>query len=66
MSTPNQIVAERIVAGLEAEDILLSASAKGLAEKLASGRLGGSDWVTLFGRDQETRKQHGKDETQKH
>lgn len=66
MSNPNQTVAGRIVAELEAKDVLLPASAKGLAEKLASGRLGSSDWITLFGLDDKTRKQNAKDETQKH
>lgn len=66
MSNPNQIVAERIVAALEAKDILLPASTKGLAGKLEAGRYGTSDWVTLFGLDDKTRKQNAKDETQKH
>jgi hypothetical protein len=66
MSNPNQIVAERIVAALEAKDILLPASTKGLAAKLEAGRYGSSDWVTLFGLDDKTRKQNAKDETQKH
>jgi hypothetical protein len=66
MSNPNQIVAERIVAALEAKDILLPASTKGLAAKLEAGRYGSSDWVTLFGLDNKTRKQNAKDETQKH
>ena len=54
------------IAALEAKDVLLSASTKGLADKLATGRLGGSDWGTLFGLDDKTRKQNAKDETQKH
>ena len=66
MNNPNQIVAERIIAALETKDILLPASTKGLADKLAAGRLGSSDWVTLFGLDEKTRKQNAKDETQKH
>lgn len=66
MSNPNQIVAERIVAALEAKDILLPASTKGLADKLAAGRVGGSDWVTVLGLDDKTRKQNAKDKTEKH
>jgi hypothetical protein len=66
MSNPNQTVAERIVAELEAKGLLLPASTKGLTEKLAAGRVGGSDWVTLFGLDAKTRKQNAKDETKKH
>ena len=66
MSNPNQIVAEHIIAALEAKDILLPASTKGLAAKLETGRCGSSDWITLFGLDNETRKQNAKDETQKH
>jgi hypothetical protein len=65
MSNPNQTVAERIVADLEAKDILLPASTTGLAAKLASGRLTSSEWITLFGLDANTRKQNGKDEAQK-
>lgn len=66
MSNPNQTVAERIVTALEAKDVLLPASMKGLADKLAAGRLGSSDWVTLLGLDAKTRKQNVKDESQKH
>ena len=66
MSTPNQIVAERTIAALEANDILLPASTKGLADKLANGRVGGSDWITLIGLDDKSRKQNAKNETQKH
>ena len=66
MSNPNQTVAERIVAALEAKDILLPVSTQGLTEKLAAGRLGGSDWVTLLGLDAKTRKQNVKNETKKH
>ena len=66
MSNPNQTVAERIVAALEAKDILLSASTKGLAVKLAAGKVGSSDWVTLFGLDGKVRNQNVKDKTQKH
>ena len=66
MINPSQIVAERIVTALEAKDILLPASTKGLAAKLEAGRYGSSDWVTLFGFDDKTRKQNAKDETQKH
>jgi hypothetical protein len=66
MSNPNQVVAERIVAALESKDVLLPVSMKGLADKLAAGRLGSSDWVTLFGLDDKARKQNAKDETQKH
>lgn len=61
MTTPDQIVAERIVAALEAKDILLPASTKGLCEKLAAGRIGSSDWITLVGTDANTRKQNAKD-----
>ena len=66
MSNPNQIVADRIVAALEAKDVLLPASTKGVAAKLAAGRYGGSDWVTLLGLDAKTRKQNAKEETPKH
>jgi hypothetical protein len=66
MSNPNQIVAERIVTALEAKNILLPASTKGLAGKLEAGRYSSSDWVTLFGLDDNTRKQNVKTETQKH
>lgn len=66
MTNPNQTVAERIVAALDTKDILLPASIKGLADKLAAGRVASSDWVTLFGLDDKTRKQNAKDETQKH
>jgi hypothetical protein len=66
MSNPNQIVADRIVAALEAKDVLLPASTNGLAVKLGAGRLGGSDWVTLLGLDTKARKQNAKEETQKH
>jgi hypothetical protein len=66
MNNPNQIVAERIVAALEAKDILLPASTKGLAGKLEAGRYSSSDWVTLLGLDDKTRKQNAKAETQKH
>ena len=66
MSNPNQTVAARIVAALEAKDILLPASTKGLVDKLAAGKVGGSEWVTLFGLDEKARKQNAKDETQKH
>ena len=62
MSTPNQIVAERIVAALEQKGILLPDSTKGLGEKLAAGRLSWSDWVTVFGLDAKSRKQNAKDE----
>lgn len=66
MKTPNQTVAERIVTALEAKQILLPASTKGLAEKLANGRVASSDWVTLFGLDEKTRKANAKqNETQK-
>ncbi len=66
MSNPNQIVAERIVAVLEAKDLLLPASTKGLAEKLEAGRYSSSDWITLLGIDDKARKQNAKAETQKH
>lgn len=66
MSNPNQIVAEFIANILESKDVLLPASTKGLADKLAAGRVGSSDWITLFGLDDKTRKQNAKEETQKH
>ncbi len=66
MSSPSQIVAERIIAALEAKNVLLPASTKGLADKLATGRVGSSDWVTLFGLDDKTRKQDAKVKTQEH
>ena len=66
MSNPNQIVADRIIAALEAKDVLLPASTKGLAGKLEAGRYSSSDWVTLFGLDDKTRKQNAKTETKKH
>jgi len=66
MSNPNQIVAARIITALEAKDILLPASTKGLAAKLEAGRYGSSDWVTLFVLDDKTRKQNAKDEIKKH
>ena len=63
MSTPNEIVSQRIVDALQAKDILLPASIKGLAENLSCGQLGSSQWVTLFGLDQKARKQDVKDQT---
>lgn len=63
MSNPTQIVAERIVTALEAKGILLPTSTKELADKLAAGRYGASEWITLFGLDDKTRKQNAKDET---
>lgn len=66
MSNPNKTVADRIVAALEAKNILLPASTKGLADKLASGRFDASNWVTLLGLDAKAREQHGKDQTEKH
>lgn len=66
MSNPNQIVAERVVAALEAKDVLLAGSTKGLADKIAAGRLGGSDWVTLLGLDEKARKQNANNQTKKH
>jgi hypothetical protein len=66
MSTPNKIVAERIAIALETKGVLLPASTKGLAEKLSAGKLGSSDWVTLFGLDDKTRKHDAKNQTQKH
>jgi len=63
MSTPNEIVSQRIVDALQAKDILLPASVKGLAENLSSGQLGSSQWVTLFGLDQKARKQDVRDQT---
>lgn len=66
MNNPNQIVAERIVAALEAKGVLLPVSTKGLTDKLAVGRLGSSDWVTLFGLDEKTRKGNAEDKTQEH
>lgn len=66
MSNPNQIVAERTVVAMEAQDLLLATSTKRLAEKLAAGRLSATDWITLFTLDAKTRKQNVEDETQKH
>ena len=62
MKTPNQEVAERIVAALLKEDILIEKSTVGLAEKLASGRMGSTDWVTSLLMDSLTRKQNEKDQ----
>ncbi len=64
MSTPNEIVGDRIVNALEAENILHPASTKGLAAKLSSGQLGSSDWVTLARLDTSNRKQNDQDKTQ--
>lgn len=66
MSNPNQIVAERITAALAERKVLLPDSTKGLTERLASGQIGASDWVTLFGLDEKKREQDAKIEDQKH
>ena len=66
MSTPNKIVADRIVAALEAKDLLLQVSTNGLAAKLAAGRYSSSDWITLFSMDMQKRKENVKDKAQNH
>jgi hypothetical protein len=66
MNNPNQVVASRIVSKLEADNILLQASTAGLADKLSTGRVSSSDWITLFGVDTKAREEHAKDKTQEH
>lgn len=62
MKTPNQEVAERIVAALVKEDILLEESTRGLTERLATGRMASMDWVASLLVDSHTRKQNEKDQ----
>ena len=62
MKTPNQEVAERIVAALVKEDILIEESTRGLIERLAAGRMASMDWVTSLLMDSLARKQNEKDQ----
>ena len=62
MKTPNQEVAERIVAALVREDILIEESTRDLIEKLATGRMASMDWVTSLLMDSLARKKYEKDQ----
>ena len=60
MKTPDQEVSEEIVTAFQKEQLLRPDSLKGLAEKLASGRMDASDWKVLFVLDTAERMAHGK------
>ncbi len=66
MKSPNDIVAERVAAALEAADALLPESTIGLTRKLAEGKMAPSDWVTLIGLDEKARKNNGNNQTKKY
>lgn len=46
--TPDQTVAESIVAGLLASKLITSDSAKGLASKIVAGKVSASDWSVMI------------------
>lgn len=46
--TPDQSVAESIVAGLLASRLITSDTAKGLASKIAAGKVSASDWSVMI------------------
>jgi len=60
MKKPDQEVSEAIVDELREEQLLTDSSLKGLAEKLAAGRMDASDWKVLFALDAAERKTDGK------
>ena len=63
MTTPDQIVSEQIIHHFKKKGVLQEASLQGLAEKLAAGKLGASDWQLLFKLDATNEDSHGTAET---
>lgn len=63
MTTPDQIVSEQIIDGFKKAGLLQEKYLQGLAAKLATGKLGASDWQLLFKLDAKNEDSHGKAET---
>lgn len=63
MKTPDQQVSEQIVAAFEKKQLLRGDSLKGLADKLASGKMTSNEWKVLFKLEAaQTRKSDGSDQ----
>jgi hypothetical protein len=65
MKKPDEQVSEQVVAAFQKEKLLQDDSLKGLAEKLAAGKMKANDWKMLFKLDVVTKKpkEDGKSKT---
>ena len=62
MKTPDEIVAERIVASLQEQKLIPERQLKGLAEKVVAGTLKVADWQLFVDLNQQAEREAGNEQ----